>query len=103
MTGEREVVERLQEQGVNESVVYKVDTLNWGGTPTSPDFDVFNESDFDTSLKATMAPGAATVDTDQVILPAISGGTEGETYRVFVSFTSNGNQLEGYFRVEFKR
>ena len=103
MSSSREVIEGIQEQGINEGVIYQVATTNWGGSPSSPDFDIFDEDDYSTSLKATLSSGAATVSGDSVILPKISGGTERKIYRVFVSFISGGNDLEGYFRIQFKR
>ena len=99
----REVLDGVQVQGINESVIYKVKTDNWGGSPSGPDFAIFDEEDYGTDLKGTLTTGAATVDVNDVVLPAISGGTQNHIYRVFVSFTSGGNDLECYFRIKFER
>ena len=103
MKSSREVVEGIQTQGVNESISYSVNTLNWGGTPTSPDFDVFDEEDDSTSLKASLMSGTATISGNYVVLPHLSGLSDGVIYRVFFQFTSGGNVFEGFFRVRGER
>jgi hypothetical protein len=95
-----EVLEGLQPQGVNESVNWAVATTNWGGSPSGPDYDIFDEDDLATSLKPSLMPGTATVSGDDVILPTLSGLTARVIYRITVSFTSGGNDLECYFRVK---
>ena len=98
-----EVLDGLQEQLVGESVVYSVDTLPWGGTPTSPSVDVFDEEDYDTSLKTTVMPsGSPAINGDTISLPALTSLTAGIIYRVFVTFVSSGNTLKGYIRVQAK-
>ena len=98
-----EVLDGLQEQLVGESVVYSVDTLPWGGTPTSPSVDVFDEEDYGTSVKSTVMPtGSPAVSGDDITLPAMTDLTAGVIYRVFVTFVSLGNTLRGYIRVYAK-
>lgn len=99
----REVLDGIQPQGIGESVSYSVDTAPWGGTPISLSHDVFDEEDYTTSLKATLMPGTPTVSVDNVVLPALSGLAEDVTYRVFITFDSGGNTLQGYFRVRGER
>ena len=96
----REVLDGIQIQGVSESVLYSVDTLPWGGTPTLPVHDVFDEEDPGTSLKSTLMSGTPTVSSNDILLPALQSLTAGVIYRVLVQFSSAGNTLEGYFRVE---
>lgn len=95
----REVLEGIQVQGVNESILWSVDTSPWGGTPTSPSHDIFDIEDMSTSLKATLMPGTPSVSGDNVVLPALSGISTDVTYIVTVRFATGGNTLEGYFRV----
>ena len=95
-----EVIEGLQHQGVNESISYKVTTTNWGGSPSATNHDIFDEDDLATSLKSSLMPGASTVVDDNVVLPKLDGITAGKIYIIFVSFTSGGNGLEGFFRVK---
>jgi hypothetical protein len=103
MKSSREVIEGIQEQGINESISYSIDSTNWGGTPTSPDFDVFDEEDYTTSLKTALAPGTASISTKYVVLPHLGSLVDGVIYRVFFSFVSGGNTFEGYFRVKAER
>lgn len=98
-----EVLDGLQEQSTAESVSYSVDTLPWGGTPTSPSVDVFDEEDLATSVKATVMPsGSPAVSDDDITLPLLTALTAGIIYRVYVTFTSGGNILRGYIRVQAK-
>jgi len=98
-----EVLDGLQSQSVAESVLYSVDTEPWGGTPTSPAVDVFDEADLSTSLKSTVMPsGNPSVSLDVIILPALTALTAGIIYRIFVTFLSGGNTLRGYIRVQAK-
>ena len=96
----REVLDGIQTQGTAESIFYSVDTAPWGGTPSSPSHDVFDEEDLTTSLKTTLMSGTPTVSSDDILLPALHSLTAGIIYRVFITFTSAGNTLQGYFRVE---
>ena len=95
-----EVLDGLQFQRVAESVLYSVDTTAWGGTPTSPVHDVFDEEDLTTSLKSSLMSGSPTVAGDNINLPALSGLTLGIIYTVTVLFVSAGSTLEGYFQVK---
>ncbi len=78
----REVLDGLQPQGIGESVSYGVDTLPWGGSPTSPSHDIFDEEDYGTSLKSSLMDGTPTVSGDTINLPALSGLSEGLIYRI---------------------
>ena len=97
-----EVLEGLQEQLVGESVLYSINTTPWGGTPTGTDHDIFDEEDLTTSLKSAMMSGSSSVSADVINLPALGSVVAGKIYRVEVTFTSLGNTLVGYFRVEGK-
>ena len=97
---DREVLDGLQLQGANESIAYSIDTEPWGGTPSSPVHDIFDEEDLTTSLKSTLMSGSPTVSSHNVVLPALSGITDGVIYKVIVRFVSGGQTLEGYFRVK---
>ena len=98
-----EVLDGLQYQSVAESVVYSVDTEPWGGTPTAPAVDVFDEEDYATSVKSTVMPsGSPSPSGHTVVLPALTALTAGIIYRVYVTFVSGGNTLRGYIRVQAK-
>ena len=98
-----EVRDGLQIQLVGESVSYAVNTTKWGGTPTSPSVDVFDEEDFGTSLKvATMGASNPTVSGDDINLPLFGSLTAGIIYRIIVTFTLGGNTLIGFIRVQAK-
>jgi len=98
-----EVLDGLQQQSANESISYSINTAPWGGSPTGPSHTVFRAPDFDTDIKGSVMSGTPSIDggnPDQINLPALSGLTKGYTYWIFVQFTSGGNSLEGFFRVE---
>ena len=95
-----EVLDGLQFQRVVELVLYSVNTGPWGGSPTSPSHDVFDEEDLTTSLKSTIMDGTPTVATDSINLPALGPLVLGTIYIVTIKFTSAGSTLEGYFRVK---
>ena len=98
-----EVLDGLQQQSVAETAVYSADTLPWGGTPASPAVDVFDEEDYDTSVKSTVMPsGSPSVNAHVITLPPLTALTAGIIYRVYVTFVSGGNTLRGYVRVQAK-
>lgn len=98
-----EVLGGVQEQSSAESIVYSIDTAPWGGTPSAPAVDVFDEEDFATSVKSTVMPtGSPTVLVNDVFLPPVTALTEGKIYRVYVTFVSGGNTLRAYIRIKAK-
>ena len=96
----REVLDGLQFQGAAESILYSVDTEPWGGSPALPTHDIFDEEDLDISLKASLAPGTVSISSHNLVLPAVTALVAGTIYRVTVTFTSAGNVLQGFFRIE---
>lgn len=95
-----EVLEGIQEQSTAESVSYIVNTLPWGGTPTNPVIDIFDEEDLTTSLSSTHLTGSATVNGDNVATKVVGSLVEDVIYRMTVQFVSNGNTLQGYVRIQ---
>ena len=99
----REILDGIQTLGSNESALFSIDTAPWGGSPSGPTHDIFDEEDYTTSLKTANMDGTPTLATDVINLPALHSLVAGKIYRVFVQFTSAGNVLEGYFRVKAER
>ena len=98
-----EVATGLLEQSDAESIFYSVNTLPWGGSPSAPSVDVFNENDLDTSVKTAVMPaGSPSVNGNSIDLPALTALTDKMIYRIYLTFTSGGNVLRCYFRVEAK-
>lgn len=101
----REALEGEQCQGVDEQVIYDVNTLPWGGSPTSPSFKVFSViADVYTEVTGDVSTGSPTVSGDAVILPAIGDLTLGVRYRVEVQFNVSGaSPAEAYFYIRAER
>lgn len=101
---DRNVVEEVQYQGVDESIAYTLDVSAIGDDPTGVAVDVFDASALATSVKATVMPsGSPSVSDNVITLPALTGLAEGKRYRVEVTFTLEGNVLEHYFIVKAQR
>ena len=98
MTSIREVVQGSQSQGVDEQIVYTIDTANWGGTPTSPAVVVKDRDGTDVT-STVMPTNSPSVSDDVITLSTLKLLTDGVVYRVEVKFTSGGNIMECYFYV----
>jgi len=101
MATKREVKEGQQFQGVDESIVYRIDTSGFGGTPSSPVVTVYelrgdNKHDVTSVVMSTNSPS---INGDYVVLSHLNTLTANRTYRVEVKFTSGGNVLECWFEV----
>lgn len=83
-------------QGVDESISYWIDTLPWGGNPTSPDITVYSGV---TDVTASIAPGSITISGNRLTLPNIANLVVNTTYRVEVLWTSGSAILETYFYI----
>lgn len=89
MTNVLEVVEGVQFQTVDESLVWAIDTSN-RGTPTSPAVAVTNSAG--TDVKSTVMPsGSPSVSADVISLPSLTALTKGQRYEVRVTYTISGN------------
>lgn len=95
----REVVEGTQEQGVDESIAYTLDTTAAGGTPSSVSVAV-KLWPAGTDVKSTVMPsGSPSVNGNVITLPALGSLTAENTYRVEVKYTTGGNVLEDYILI----
>lgn len=94
----REVLEGIQYQGAAESIVRSIDTLPWGGSPTSPSLVVLLEPEL-TDVTADVTSASPTALGDDLILPALHSLEAGLTYRLLVRFTIAGNNFEAILRV----
>lgn len=106
MANIREVREGPQPQGVDEAITYSLNTVNWGGSPTSPTMKVYSLIDGAyADVTATVAPvGSPTVTDDVIALPEIRSLVDGVTYRVEVKFSVDGGApVEAYFWIEAER
>ena len=104
MASVREVTEGLQEQGIDEDIVYTIDVTNVGDTPSSPVLVVKDEDDYFKDVTSTVVTaGSASVSSNIITLPSINSLTISRTYRCEVAFTLAGNDLEHYFRIKAER
>lgn len=97
---DREVVEETQYQGVDEEIVYTIDTANWGGSPSNPSVVAKDVTNALADVTSTVLPsGSPSVATDIITLPKLQDLTKDHTYRIELQFTISGNLLEAYFFV----
>lgn len=101
----REIVEGMQLQGEDETIVYQLTTTPWGSSPTSTSAKIFRQAGGETytDVTSTNMTGSTSVTGDVITLPAISGLTDGVMYRVEVKFTSSGNIFEAYAYIKGER
>ena len=96
---DRVIIEGVQNQGVDEEIVYTITTTPWGSSPTSPSVVVKDLSD-DSPVTSTVMPGdPPSVSGNIITLSALKLLTAGTRYRVEVTFTVSGNILECWFEV----
>ena len=106
---QREIKEGLQEQGVEEEIVYTLTTTPWGSSPSSITAKVYSVDETSTpptytDVTSTIMPtGSASAVGDVISLPKAKSMTEGVLYRFEVKFTCSGNVFEPYAMVRCKR
>lgn len=89
----RDITQGRQDQGSGETVVYTLTTTQWASDPSSPSVTVYDLSDAETDVTATVCSGSATALGDVITFPAISSLTGEHIYRVDVGFVSGSNTL----------
>jgi len=82
-----------KDQGVDERIIYTLDTLPWGGNPSAVVVEV---KEGGVVVTNTVVTGAASVDTHTITLPVIHSLAAGKRYRVETKWTSSGNTFECY-------
>ena len=96
MAIEREIIESPVEQGADEEVAYSLTTTPWGGTPTSVSVKLYEGTER-TDRTATMLSGSASVASDVITTPTVTGLTVDKQYRLEIKFTeASGNVVEPY-------
>lgn len=99
---DREVVERLQFQGVTEQITYRIDTTNYGGSPSSPITVVaYDERDWSV-VTSTILSGSASVSGNYITLPLVLNGRINHTYRIVATYTVGADTRAPYVRVRFE-
>lgn len=103
----REVKESPFEQGVDETIAYKITVpTSWGtATLSSLSSKLYQDPDgVNTDVTATKMTGTTTASGQVITTPAISGLADGEVYRLETKFTSSeGDILECYAIIMCKR
>jgi hypothetical protein len=97
MAVRREFKESPLSQGPDERVAYDLNTLPWGGTPTSPTV-VIKQNGRDRS--ADLLTGAAAINGDVITTPLVIDLTRGKKYRLEVKWINSGNTLEAWGDIE---
>ena len=94
MSATRRVKESPLYQGVDEQIAYTLTITLWGNSPTSVSVVMKNAAGADVS--ATYLSGSASVSGDSIVTPIVKSLVAGESYRMEIKFTSNGNIFEAY-------
>ncbi len=93
----REVSNSPIEQGVDESIAYRIKSTPWGTAPADVSnalWDISNSTWAEASANLTGAPA---VNGDQIITSKVTGLAVGHRYRLEVKFTcADGNTYECY-------
>lgn len=96
----RQVTEGTQAQGVDEKIIYAVDTTPWGtGSLTNIGVAVKDASNGLADVTATVTSGSVSETAGVITLPKLQSLTQGTLYRVEVKWDLGGNTLECYFFV----
>ena len=105
MTVNREIIESPMAQGVDEVIIYTLDTLPWGGSPANVSVSVYDETErLHTDVTSTVMPtNSPMVVDDLVTLSPLIDLIEGNQYRVEVSWTSAGNTFEAFCIINAER
>lgn len=105
-TMDLEIVESPLPQSAGDSVTYTLTTTPWGSSPSAPSAAIYSynpETQAYTDVTSSNMTGTASVASDIVTLPVISGLTAGTKYRVEVDFTISGNIFRTHFWIEAER
>ncbi len=96
-TKDRQVKESPIYQGVNEEIAYTLNTLPWGGSPTSSTVAIFDSEDADVS--SVNLQGSPSVDGNTITTPIVKDLTQGERYRMEIRWVNSGNTLEAFLTI----
>lgn len=103
----REIKEGRQYIGVNERPIFRLNTAQWGGSPSAQSakvYDYDNDAGTFTDVTSTVLPsGSPSVSGDYVSLPTFVPESIGKVYLVTVKFTTGGSVLEAFAWVMIER
>lgn len=105
----RQIKEGLQEQGVEEEIVYTLTTTPWGSTPTSISVKAYSVTEVTsppiyTDVTSTVFPvNSPTALGDIITLSPCKAMTEDVLYRIEIKFTCSGNKFEPYAYIRCRR
>jgi hypothetical protein len=96
----RQVLEGIQKQGIDESIVYTVTTTPWGNNPSNPEVTIWKKSGTSwVDVSITNLLGDPTVLGNVITLPAVHSLTIGTSYKVIVEFTLNDSVVSAYIDI----
>lgn len=99
----REVKEGLLPQGVDERVVYKLDTTPWGSAPTAVQVKAYDEMIAFSDVSATVLTGSPTVLVNLITCPTLFNLVQDHIYRLEIKFTTGDNTYEAFARIAAER
>jgi hypothetical protein len=97
----RNVIEGRQTQGVDEKIIYSVDTTPWGtGAITNIVVTAKDVTNNFGDVSADVTSGAASEVSGVITLPKIQSLTAGHLYRVEVKYDQANNTRECWFEIQ---
>lgn len=108
MTVKREINESPMAQGINEIVIYTLDTSPWGGSPSNVAVSVFDYTEriMDGNSNVTedvMPVNTPTVDGDTIALSPLHNLDENIRYRINILWTFSGNTFDTYCYIDTEK
>ena len=89
----RKFKEGIKEQGIDERVGYKIDTIPWGGSPSNAAVAIVLRGE---DVSEDHLEGGITVDGNVIITPLVVGLESGNKYRLEVKWDCQSNTFEAY-------
>lgn len=87
MASIRDVVESPRAQGAGEAPAYTIDTTPYGGSASAPSAALYRNGK---NVSAAHLSGSASVATDVITTPVVTGLIPGHEYLLVVSWTAAG-------------
>jgi len=105
MSSIREVVENRQPVGLNERLIFRLTTTNWGSAPTSIVVASFKYDDetYTNNTTSVFPVNSPSVNGDIISLSPLVPQAISDVYYITVKFTSGGSIWESFFWVDVER
>ena len=103
---DREIIESILYQGPDESIAYRLDTTNWGGSastpPSSPVVTLWDEDG--SNVSSTKMTGSPSIVSDYYVqTPVIHSLVNNDPYYLVIQFTISGNDFVAWSKMKGQR